>query len=93
MTYRLPDYRPMNRFLYPHEEIADQHRADIMDVVRTALYDHGDMGLLAVRVGRSVSCLNAIRSGRTRWPRWDTLFTLLTPLKLELTIRKIVGSE
>ena len=89
MKHILAPYPPLKRALTDTEQAADEKRAEIMDVVRNALWDHGDMGLLAIRVGRSVSCLNSIRSGRTRWPRWDTLLSLMYPLGLELTIRKI----
>lgn len=72
--------------------VSDEARAEIMDRVRRALYDVGgpdDVALLAQEVGKSVSCLYLIRSGRARWPRWDTLFALLPHLGLTLKVVKV----
>lgn len=85
----LEPYAPLKRALSPQEQDADMKRGQIMDLVRHGLYDFGDMQMLGNRVGRSPSCLHAIRSGRTRWPRWGTLLCLLPHLGLELTIQRI----
>jgi hypothetical protein len=69
--------------------ISDAARAEIMDEVRWALYDYGDLKPLAKAIGRSPRCLYALRSGQTRWPRWDTLFALLPHLGLELRVMRI----
>ena len=66
--------------------MSDEARAEIMVEVRKALYDYGDLNPLAEQIGRSVGCLYSIRSGYTRWPRWDTLFALLPGLDLELRV-------
>lgn len=61
---------------------------DAMTVIRNAIYDHGDPELLANRIGVSVSCIFAIRSGRTKWPRAHTFFGLLSVLELEMVIKR-----
>lgn len=58
-------------------------RAALMDVLRRDLYNQ-DLEMLSVRIGVSVSCLYAIRSGRTKWPRHTTLLTLIHVLGYEL---------
>ena len=58
-----------------------------MGILRDALYSFGDMERLANRTGLSKSCLNNIRSGRTKWPRWNTIETLMIPLNLRLTLK------
>lgn len=57
-----------------------------MDVVRRHMYGH-DHKELASRCGVSVSCIFAIRSGRTKWPRATTFFMLLYVLDLELLVQ------
>lgn len=59
---------------------------EAMSVVRSHMYGH-DPELLAKRVGVSKSCIWAIRSGRTKWPRSGTFFALLIVLDLEMVIR------
>lgn len=61
---------------------------EAMIVVRNAIYEHGDPELLANRIGVSVSCIFAIRSGRTKWPRSHTFFGLLSALDLEMSLRQ-----
>lgn len=61
---------------------------DAMTVIRNAIYEHGDAELLANRIGVSVSCIFAIRAGRTKWPRSHTFFGLLAVLDLEMIIRR-----
>ena len=65
-----------------------QSREEIMNIVRKALWDYGDMYALAIRTGLSRSCLNNIRRGHTQWPRWNTLEIIMIPLKLRLTMRQ-----
>lgn len=89
MTHLEP-YVELKRPLSFTETIADTKRAQIMDVVRHALYDYGDLDPLAIKIGRSHTCLYAIRRGKTRWPRWDTLLSLLPHLGLELTVQRMV---
>lgn len=60
---------------------------EVMVVLRDQLYSY-DLKLLAVRVGVSVRCLQAIRSGRTRWPRPTTFFSLIDVLGFELILRR-----
>ena len=77
------------REVTPQVERADMLRAEVMDEVRAALYEYGDMEELAGITGKSTGCLYAIRSGRTRWPRWDTLFQIMPHIGLALTVRRI----
>ena len=59
-----------------------------MQTVRDAMYAFGDIELLSIRTGISKSALHAIRSGRTQWPRWVTLYSLMAVLGLELSIHR-----
>lgn len=61
---------------------------EIMGVLRDALYRYGDSYALAKRTGLSQSCINNIKSGRTKWPRWNAIETLMIPLNLRLTLRQ-----
>ena len=87
----LEPYPPLmptkTRRVTPELKLSDREREDIMDEVRAALYQH-DLVDLSDRVGKSVSCLHAIRRGQTRWPRWDTLFPLMRALGLRLCVEK-----
>lgn len=65
-----------------------QTRDEIMGIIRSALDRFGDMQMLANRTGLSRSCLQNIRSGKTLWPRWNTLETIMIPLHLRLTMRQ-----
>ena len=65
-----------------------QSRDEIMEIIRTALYRFGDMEMLANRTGLSKSCLQNIRRGKTVWPRWNTLETIMIPLKIRLSARQ-----
>lgn len=60
---------------------------DAMNILRLEMYNIHPADL-AAQVGVSVSCINAIRSGRTKWPRPNTFFLLLERFQLELLIRK-----
>ena len=62
-------------------------RAALMDVLRRDRYGH-DLDLLSIKIGVSKSCLYAIRSGRTKWPRHTTLLTLIHVLGYELWLVK-----
>jgi hypothetical protein len=66
--------------------LTDPDREKIMGEVRQALWDYGDNATLSDWTGISVSCLNALRGGRTRWPRPETLLILLPYLGLELRL-------
>lgn len=59
---------------------------DAMNLLRRRMHDwhHTE---LAEKVGVSSSCIMAIRSGRTKWPRPHTMFRLLEVLNLEMLIR------
>lgn len=59
---------------------------DAMTIIRNRMYGE-DLELMSVRVGVSVSCLYAIRAGRTKWPRHVTFFSLIDVLGLELVLR------
>lgn len=52
-------------------------------VLRHAMYAT-DTETLAKKVGVSQSCIYAIQSGRTKWPRPKTFFGLLRTLDLEM---------
>lgn len=47
-----------------------------------------DPALLAIRVGVSTSCIYAIRSGKTKWPRKETLFSICRVLGWVITMRR-----
>lgn len=64
-------------------------REAIMNEVRQALWDHGDMRLLSNYTGISLSCLLALRGGRTRWPRDTTMFTVCDALGLEMRMVRV----
>lgn len=68
-------------------EFAEAERVAIMSLVRARLYTN-DLEDLSLRIGRSVSCLMAIRSGRTKWPHANTLFPLIHLLGLKMTLVK-----
>lgn len=56
-----------------------------MNVLRMKMHEwHHEE--LSKRVGVSVSCIMAIRSGRTKWPRPATFFGLLDALDLEMVL-------
>lgn len=65
-----------------------QTREEMMNLMRDALYDFGDMELLSNRTGLSMGTLYAIRRGKTKWPRWTTFETLMEPLGLRLELRR-----
>lgn len=73
-------------------KLSDREREQIMDEVRWALYQH-DVLDIAERIGKSESCLHAIRRGQTRWPRWDTLFPLMRALGLRLRVEKTYAAR
>lgn len=54
-----------------------------MNVLRLAMYAY-DTSDLSKKVGVSQSCIYAIQSGRTKWPRPNTFFGLLRTLDLEM---------
>jgi hypothetical protein len=59
---------------------------DAMQMLRMAMYEW-DATALAHQVGVSKSCIMAIRSGRTKWPRPATFFGLLDALDMEMVLR------
>lgn len=65
-----------------------QSREEIMAIIIDGLNRFGDMEMLANRTGLSKSCLQNIRRGKTMWPRWNTLETIMIPLKIRLTARQ-----
>lgn len=65
-----------------------QSREEIMGIIIDALNRFGDMEMLANRTGLSKGCLQNIRKGKTAWPRWTTLETIMIPLKIRLTARQ-----
>lgn len=65
-----------------------QSREEIMGIIIDALNRFGDMEMLANRTGLSKGCLQNIRRGKTAWPRWTTLETIMIPLKIRLTARQ-----
>ena len=67
------------------EQITDAEGG--MNVVRMEMYNY-DLKLLAIRVGVSRSCLDAMRSGRTAWPRPTTLFPLIDILGIRMYFAK-----
>jgi predicted transcriptional regulator len=62
---------------------------DAMQTLRMEIYawDHKE---LAKAIGVSPSCIMAIRSGRTKWPRPKTFFGLLDALELDMLLVKRV---
>lgn len=56
-----------------------------MSFLRQEMYKY-DYKELAKEVGVSTSCIMAIRSGRTKWPRHTTFFGLLTALDLDMLL-------
>ena len=61
----------------------------VMDVLREAIVDsHMTQKQMAIRAGLSLSAVQGIASGRTRWPRPTTFVTLCLLLNLELTLRR-----
>ena len=65
-----------------------QSREEIMGIIRAALDQFGDMEMFANRTGLSKGCLQNIRRGKTLWPRWTTLETIMIPLRIRLTARQ-----
>ena len=65
-----------------------QTREEIMSVFRDALYAYGDMYTLSKFTGLSRGCLEKIRSGKTMWPRWNTLETLMIPLRIRMHVKQ-----
>ena len=65
-----------------------QSREEIMGIIRAVLDTFGDMEMFANRTGLSKACLQRIRSGKTLWPRWTTLETIMIPLRIRLTARQ-----
>ena len=63
-------------------------RKEIMDNIRKELYilDTGELKKLAWSIGRSYSCLIAIRSGRSKWPHAKTIFPLCRALGIKFTL-------
>lgn len=74
---------PMRKRKSEYLGIANAETA--MNVIRLAMYPY-DAHTMARRCDVSVSCIYAIRSGRTKWPRHATFFMLLHVLDLEMLI-------
>jgi hypothetical protein len=71
--------------LHTYRGIRDAEAA--MTIVRTAMHSF-HYAELAESVNVSVSCILAVRSGRTKWPRSHTFFGLLRVLNLEMQIKQ-----
>ena len=59
----------------------------LMDAIRAHMYDDAPQAI-ADGINKSLACVYAIRSGRTKWPRDDTIWALLDFFGLELDIVK-----
>lgn len=59
--------------------------AEVMDTLRRAIYER-DPELLAYRIGVSKSTILRIRSGKTKWPREATLFSLISACNMQLAL-------
>lgn len=57
----------------------------VMDRLRIEMHEY-DVDVLANMVGVSKSCIMAIRSGRTKWPRPKTFFGILDALNMHMTL-------
>lgn len=68
--------------------IHEKTRAALMHEVRSEMYKYEPWWLAGV-TGVSLSTVYAIRSGRTKWPRWNTLLPLLRAMRMEITVRRI----
>lgn len=62
----------------------------VLREVRLEIYKH-DYILLARKIGVSPSTVMAFRSGRTRWPRPNTLFAILEEIGYEIRIVRHVN--
>ena len=71
-----------------NENFNDSDRKEIMDIIRKELYtlDTGELKKLGWSIGRSYSCLVAIRSGRSEWPHAKTIFPLCRALGLKFAL-------
>lgn len=58
----------------------------IMATLREAIIAFGDNYRLAKRVGVSRGTIDKIVSGRTKWPRPETMFALLVVLNLRMVL-------
>lgn len=77
----LADDKPRQKRATYAKKLIDADAA--MHVLRMEMYKH-EYKTLAEKVGVSTSCIMAIRSGRTKWPRPHTFFGLLRELELEM---------
>lgn len=70
------------------DQIAESEREEIMNTIRAKLYqyDREQLREIGITIGRSYSCLIAIRSGRSKWPRAHTIFPLAIVLGLKFTL-------
>ena len=70
------------------QEIAEKDREAMMNCIRDSLYGKDTLQLrqTARKIGRTYDCLIRIRSGRTRWPLADTLFSLIYVLDLRMVL-------
>ena len=57
----------------------------VMNDLRLRMYNYKPKEL-AEMLGVSVSCVYALKSGRTKWPRGKTLFALLEALDIKLRL-------
>lgn len=65
-----------------------QSREEILEIFREAMRDHGNVRVLANYTGLSTGCLYRIRSGKTKWPQWVTIETLMVALRIRMVVQK-----
>jgi DNA-binding XRE family transcriptional regulator len=70
-----------------HEQLIG-NQDEAMNLLRLDMHNM-DAGLLATRIGVSVSCIYAIRSGRTKWPRHETMFAICRVLGWQIIMRRV----
>ena len=81
---RIDNVVPLKRGPQPYSYQKRLPDADAaMSVLRKEMQKHHAANL-ADRVGVSDSCIYAIQSGRTKWPRPATFFNLIEELQLDL---------
>jgi hypothetical protein len=61
---------------------------EVMEELRMRMYNYEPQDL-ADAIGKSKSCIYAIRAGRVGWPRGGTFFSLLEAMDIELRLYAI----
>lgn len=69
---------------------ADQQTRDqMMDVIIDSISNYpGTYKMLSIRTGLSVSCINNLAMGKTKWPRWHTFEILIEVLNLKMILMR-----